>query len=191
MVISFGKYLFWKNLKHCHLTWPLPALCCALPCLMRNCVLWHFTTGLDIAVVLEGVVNSFCCVMAGDEEGNAVYHFILTLSVGSVASCGGWVCGGFPLALQSVLSPWTCPWQGSSAKLRETQSLIGRTYIFCISFDRSQQRKHVQRTSSEKKNKKRRLRWRWLYSCRCPAFFIMSSLYFLFLIIGMTLPTWE
>lgn len=39
---------------------------------MLSCVLWHFTTGLDVAVVLEGAVLSFCCVMARDEEGNSV-----------------------------------------------------------------------------------------------------------------------
>lgn len=85
MVISFGKYLFWKNLKHWCVTCSLPALCCALPCLMLNCVLWHFTTGLDVGVVLEGAVNSFCYVMARDEEGNAVYPLCPHLIC--------WVCG--------------------------------------------------------------------------------------------------
>lgn len=58
---------------------------------MLNCVLWHFTTGLDVTVVLEGAVNSFCCVMARDEEGNAV----LTLSSPYLLSLWLPVEGGF------------------------------------------------------------------------------------------------
>lgn len=84
-VISFGKYLFRKNSKDWHVTCSLQTLCCALPCLMLNCVLWHFTTGLDIGVVLEGIVNSFCCVMSRDEEGNTVYPLYPHLI--------SWVCG--------------------------------------------------------------------------------------------------
>lgn len=119
LVISFGICLFWKNLKHWHVTWSLPTLCCALPCLMLNCVLWHFTTGLDVAVVLEGAVLSFFCVMARDEEGNTVcplYPHLLCWVCGFL-----WRVGLWRFSTSALISPVSLDFASGRAALLSSE----------------------------------------------------------------------